>query len=175
MKEIKFRPLRFNKKLDKIVVSSYMQWHKVKCADYNQFKLLVDTSYHEMPDDALVYNHKGEQLFWSITHPDDIPVCDVRHTLDFDDYRRITEAFKQEHGTPYIIRGSTGDGYITGLLDCNGTPTFSHYTDNEIAIGYTNLDSIAKFEPLTVKVVKDWFGWFLYNLNNSRLFCIPLH
>ena len=43
MKTITFRPLRRIKKTGKIVVASYMQWRKVKTADYSKFKLVVDT------------------------------------------------------------------------------------------------------------------------------------
>lgn len=169
MKTITFRPLRYNKKLGKIIVASYMQWRKVKTADYNVFSLIVNDEYNRYADTELVYNHKGEQLFWNIKHPDDMPIFEGSGIVDFEEWMQKKEAFSATHESPYILRGKGSDAYITGSLDCDGVPTFSHKTANEISIGYNSYDKINEFEPLTVKVVKDWFGWFLYQLQNSKL------
>ncbi len=49
-------------------------------------------------------------------------------------------------------------------MDCNGTPIFSHLTADYIATHYKD---VTQFEPLTVKQVVFWFGWFIYGLENS--------
>jgi hypothetical protein len=46
-------------------------------------------------------------------------------------------------------------------IDCNGTPTFSHYTADYIANQYKHMND---FEPLTVKIVVEWYGKFLLSL-----------
>ena len=50
-------------------------------------------------------------------------------------------------------------------MDCDGVPTFSHFT-----IDYTaTLQDIHEFEPLTVSIVTTWLGWFLMRLENAKL------
>lgn len=160
MKEIVFRPLRRVKKTGKIVVASYMQWRKIATADYNKFKLIVDDEYKRLPSDEFVYDHKGELLFWFTYKPVDIPVLDASPNFNY-------EAARKKYGHQFII--AHNDGYIAYLvsgLDCDGVPTFSHYQQDRVARDY---EDMSKFDPLTVKTVTQWLGWFLYNLKNSYL------
>lgn len=58
--------------------------------------------------------------------------------------------------------------------DCVGTPTFSHFTQEYVSEHYCNSiggfpDRIFDFNPLTVETVIKWFGWFIYQLENSYL------
>jgi hypothetical protein len=67
---------------------------------------------------------------------------------------------------PYPPMWKTEYGmYSAKGLDCDGVPTFSHQTANSI---YNSKD-IKDFEPLTVEIVRWWFGWFLYQLKNNEL------
>ncbi len=169
MKTIKFRPLRVIKKTGKITVASYMQWRSIKTADYNNFKLVIDESYKMLNDNDFVYNHNGKQLFFYDYSPNDIIVNpDIPKTDGFIP----SEQFNNEYlnfrkNNPYILldRGSYSTYWCEGL-DCQGVPTFSHYTADYIA---THSSQIHLFEPLTVKMVKMWFGWFLWQLDNCRL------
>ena len=61
---------------------------------------------------------------------------------------------------------SNGFHWSVRGFDCDGVPVFSHYSTEYIA---TNYEDISVFEPLTVKMVTMWFGWFLYQLQNSNL------
>lgn len=155
MKEIKFRPLRRIKKTGKITVASYGQWRKIKTSDSASFNLIIDSEYKKLSDEDFVYNHRGEQLFfydykpWDIAVVEEIPF-DFRHT-----------------NIPYAIgRGENIFYYSAAGLDCDGVPLFNYYHADYIATRYRD---ITPFEPLTVKTVKDWFGWFLYQLENLCL------
>lgn len=150
MKQIKFRPLRLIKKTGKITVASYGQWRKIKTADYEEFKLIVDESFKKMPQNAFVFNHKGENLFWDNYNPETIPLLN-RYDLVDGQRPEYPDAWKTEYEM-YCVRG----------LDVDGVPTFSHNTSLKVA-NYENIDN---FEPLTVKVVSFWVGWFLQNLKN---------
>lgn len=170
MKEIKFRPLR-RLKSGKIAVASYMQWRKVKTADYSKFSLIVNSEYKTFQEDELVYNHKGENLFWKDFDPEKIPYLPM-YILRGEDYeypKRWRTNYDMGHSDSFSARG----------LDCSGVPTFSHGTQHNLTIGnmrnYTLeeatevLNPMGEYELLTVSVVVKWFGWFLYNLNNSVL------
>lgn len=86
MKTITFTPLRLIKKSGKITVSSYMQWRKIKSADYSQFILALNYSYKAFKDTDYVYNHKGEQLFWfNHKSPEELrflTISDIKESMD---------------------------------------------------------------------------------------------
>ena len=164
MKSIVFRPLRLNKQLGKIVVASYKSWRNVKTADYNDFKLTIDDEYKQMPTDALVYDHQGEELFWLDFDPDQIPVFTY---TQFEELFDVADILKSNER--YAIDWVSGYGlqYCSPGLDCDGVPTFSNNTADHLVILYQQ--HITKFKPLTVGVVVKWFGWFLYQLEKTQL------
>jgi hypothetical protein len=153
MKTVVFRPLRRIKKTGKITVASYMQWRKVKTADYYKFILVINDEYKSFTKDELVYNHNGENLFWRHYNPEEIPML-TGYELNDGERPPYPPMWKTEYGM-YSAKG----------LDCDGVPTFSHQTANSI---YNSKD-IKDFEPLTVEIVRWWFGWFLYQLKNNEL------
>lgn len=172
IKTITFRPLRRNKKTGKIIVASYMGWRNVRTKDYQKFNLIVNSEYKMMPKDEFVYNHKGELLFWFKDYnPADIPIFTHNPLMDLDE---IFEEHNRKKGGYAIDWDSDFEGawlnYNGNGMDCEGVPTFSHYTQDYVArediANYYGLD---KFEPLTVGVVVKWFGWFLYQFRNSYL------
>lgn len=132
-----------------------MQWRKVMTADYSKFELVVDDEYKIMPEDEYVYDHKGELLFFPDYSPNDIPVF----VYPFD-----IEISKMP--TPRALHWGSSVSYSGVGIDCSGVPTFNHYTADYLGSNYKN---VAQFEPLTVRTVRKWFGWFLYQLNNSYL------
>lgn len=159
MKSITFRPLRRVKKTGKIVVAAYTQWNRVRTADYSAFSLVVDNEYAAMPADEFVYDHNGKQLFCCNVEPDSLPV--------FEYYEGISYvALRQLHTNCAIDCGSHMT-YLGPMFDCVGTPAFSHLTADDIATHH--FADITAFEPLTIGMVVKWFGWFLYNLENSSL------
>jgi len=161
MKTITFRPLRKIKKTGKIVVASYMQWRKVKTADYRNFNLVVDDEYKGVPSEEYVYDHEGEQLFWFTYAPDEVQIFDFL-PLDIQQLSDV-KVPKEPYG---INWGSGGNiNYNVKGMDCDGVPTFSHHTANYCAL----YKDINQFEPLTVGMVTKWLGWFLYQLENSYL------
>ncbi len=153
-REIVFRPLRLIKKTGKITVASYIQWRKVKTADYNEFNLVINDEYKTFPKDKYVYDYNGENLFWRHYNPEEIPLLN-RYELNDGERPPYPPMWKTENGN-YSAKG----------LDCDGVPTFSHFTAKEIV--NQNRD-MTEFEPLTVEIVNWWFGWFLYQLKNSNL------
>ena len=160
MRTINFRLLRTVKKSKKIVVASYQQWRSIKTADYNNFILKIDESYKMFNDADFVYNHLGKQLFFYDFTPNDIIVNpNIPRSDDFD-YLNFRDK------NPYILLDNGYKTYWCKGLDCDGVPTFSHFTTDYIA---THISDITVFEPLTVSIVKMWFGWFLYQLDNSNL------
>ncbi len=171
MKTIIFRPLRRIKKTGKIAVASYTQWRKVKTADYNNFKLIVNDEYKSFLKDELVYNHNGENLFWRDFDPEQIPYLPP-YILRDENYE-YPKQWRVNYGMGY------SDSFSARGLDCSGVPTFSHGTSHNLTIGnmrnYTLeesrevLDPMSEYELLTVGIVTKWLGWFLYNLENSQL------
>lgn len=159
MKTITFRPLRKINKTGKIVVASYMQWRKIATADYDKFQLIVDDEYKRLPSDEFVYDHKGELLYWFTYNPGDIPVLDASPRFNYEAARKKYGKFIIAHKDGYVAY------FVTGL-DCNGVPAFSHYQQDRVARDFEDPN---RFDPLTVGVVVKWFGWFLFNLNNSYL------
>jgi len=160
MKEVIFRPLRRIKKINKVTVASYTQWRKVMTADYNKFNLVIDDEYKKFPMDEYVYNHKGELLYFFEYNPGDVPVFQFNPLFDLEAIR----ASNKYYGIRWDIDSHIN--YNTPLTDCDGVPTFSHWTADYIADYYKEVNY---FEPLTVKVVLKWFGWFIFQLNNSYL------
>lgn len=78
-----------------------------------------------------------------------------------------------KHGNNFIIHNkgtiyNPNDWFSFRMdgTDCDGVPTLNFYTADYIA---THSSYIHLFEPLTVGMVKMWFGWFLWSLENSRL------
>jgi hypothetical protein len=165
MRTIKFNPLRVIKKTGKITVASYLQWRKVKTSDYNEFNLIIDESYKLLNDGDFVYKHDGEQLFFYSYDPCKVPIL-VK--MGIDDELSV----EWKIGNNFIIchKGTihSPEDWFTFRMDgtdCDGVPTFSHYDIDRV--GESNY--ITLFEPLTVGLVKKWFGWFLWSLENSRL------
>lgn len=157
MKTITFRPLRRIKKTGKIAVASYMGWRKVKTADYGKFNLVIDNEYKDMPMGEYVHDHEGELLFFYAYNPADIPVfnsqlVDLEYIFATTDVRGFY--------------GETANHYSGNGIDCDGVPTFSHFSADYL--GKHEYD-VNKFEPLTVGMVVKWFGWFLLQLDNSYL------
>lgn len=168
MREIMFRPLRRIKKTGQIVVASYPQWSKVMTADYTRFDLIINDEYKLMPDDEYVYNHKGELLYFLDYNPADVPVFQYSRFMQLD-------AIRLEH-KQYGIRWDADKhvNYNMAGADCQGTPTFTHFTQEYVSEYFCNSvggypERIFDFNPLTVKTVRMWFGWFLWQLNNSIL------
>ncbi len=153
MKTITFRPLRRIKKTGKITVASYMQWRKVKTADYNKFVLIINEEYKALPKDEYVYDHNGENLFWRNFNPEEIPFITGHELVDGE-------------RPPYPPRWKTEYMVSARGLDCSGVPTFSHYTSDDI---FNSGSDMTDFKPLTVEIVSWWFGWFLYQLKNNEL------
>lgn len=160
MKYITFRPLRRMKKTGKIIVASYTQWRSVMTADYNKFSLTVDDEYKSMQPDDFVYNHKGELLYFFTYNPADVPVFQYSDMLDLDAIR----ANHKYYGIHWDYHNHVN--YRMAGADCGGVPTFTHCTADHVADYYKD---VTDFEPLTVATVTKWFGWFLYQLNNSYL------
>lgn len=166
MKDITFRPLRRIKKSGKIVVESYMQWRKLMTADYDKFNLTIGDEYKSLPPDEFVHNHKGELLFFYKYNPADIPVYDseAQGIIDDDWLHKLHESY-----APHGIRWKNSEGHVNYNvpgMDCDGVPVFSHCTQDYVAEYYKKVEN---FEPLTVKTVVHWFGWIIYQLNNSYL------
>lgn len=170
MKQIAFSPLRKIKKTGKITVASYMAWRRLFATDsWTNFELSIDEEYKSFPKDAYVYDHKGKQLFFYDYHPDDIPVYKDHIQRDM---LLATLSSVPNIKTPDNTFGiSLGrDVYYCGTgIDCDGIPTFSHWTADYIATHINSDDKLLSFYPLTVDMVAKWFGWILYRLENVRL------
>lgn len=157
MRTVRFRPLRYVKKLDKIVVCSSRTWSSVMTANNYPFNLIVDNEYIDLAKNEFVYNHVGELLFYYTANPNDIPVYH-NSQLSTEEIFRDTK-----------VRGFVSGDYThySGIgIDCNGTPTFAHFTADYLA---THKYDVTKFEPLTVEVVLNWYGWMLLNMNNANI------
>lgn len=108
----------------------------------------------------LVHNHKGEPLFFYDYNPADVPVFQWSILFDLD---AIIENNKQ---FGILWRDESHVNYRMDGTDCDGVPTFSHYTADSIA---ENCIDMTVFESLTVGMVVKWYGWFLWRLDNSCL------
>ncbi len=157
---IKFRPLRVIKKTGKVTVASYMQWRKVRTADYRNFNLIMTDEHKKMAKGDFVYNHKGEPLFFYDYNPADVPVFQWNKLFNLDVIRENNE----QYGILWEYEGHVN--YFMKGTDCSGVPSFSHFTADHIADHYKDLTA---FEPLTVEMVSRWYGWFLWRLNNCSL------
>ena len=151
--------------MGKIIAASYSQWRKVKNADRNKFQLIIDSEYKLFDLDGFVYDHNGEQLFW-FNHADPALIKKAEPSIE-----RAIELFSINpeyiEGEEWRLNGSYG--YDTKGFDVDGVPVLTHYT-LEYCARFTD---ITQFEPLTVGVVVKWFGWFLYQLENSNLTINP--
>ena len=164
MKTIKFTPLRRIKKTGKLTVASYMQWRKVKTADYFEFNLeLVKLGC--IDKNERIYNHKGELLFWfNHNDPESLPLnYPPQEMIDFllenseADYARIMEVASEPIGQGFY--------YSVQGFDCDGVPNFSHYDMNHCS----QYNDVTKFEILTAGTVMKWYGLFIYNLKNANI------
>lgn len=169
MKEIKFRPLRIIKKTGKITVAAYSQWRRIKTSDYNMFTLIIDERYKSLAEEDFVYNNLGQQLFFYDFKPNDIiinpKIPRFENWIPSDMETAKYLEFRKKY--PYILLDK--DNYKTFWcrgLDVDGVPIFNYNTADYIA---THYDDMMCFTPLTVKTVKLWFGWFLYQLENYCL------
>jgi len=169
MKQIKFRPLRLNKKTGKIIVASYAQWNKVRCANYSEFNLIVSNEYEHMDKSAFVYNHQGEQLFHFGYNPWDVHEHYASCIGESVDYFYLRDTYKDF----VVINNINGEIYKNRRFrgaDCDGTPTFTHYDVDRITEDSTcEHHGADAFEPVTVGYVLNWLGWFLYQLENAKL------
>lgn len=160
MKTINFRPLRRIKKTGKVCVASYMQWNKLRCANYSDFNLIVNPEYEAMDKSEYVYDHDGELLYHFNYSPWDVFVyTDTDGFVPFDELKGL-------HNDYTIVRNWSD--WVTRMwrgADCNGTPTFSHHTANHCE----QYKDMQQFEPLTVGYVLDWLSWFIYNLEKSKV------
>lgn len=169
MKTVKFRPLRRIKKTGKIAVAPYMQWRKVKTADYDvfgSFRLHIFRDHENMLSHEPVYNHKGEQLFW-FNHQNQ-EALPKNYVNIFEAAERFGIPREHFEGEEWKVSEPIGEGfdpYVMGF-DCDGVPVFSHNTAKYAATHYDNMD---QFEPLTVGLVLKWYGWFLWTLKNAQL------
>ncbi len=141
-----------------------MQWRKVATADYNKFTLIIDDEHKKFLKNDLVYNHKGELLYFYDYNPAEVPVFRYSKIESVFNLDSIHENNKQ-HGILWDRDGSVN--YRMDGTDCSGVPTFSHFTKKNIDLHHHK--NANKFKPLTVETVLYWYGWFLYNLRNSKL------
>lgn len=173
MKTIIFRPLRTIKKTGKITVTSYTQWRKVMSANQSaeyfgeKINLSITNEHLTFDPNERVYNHKGELLFWfNYQNPEILPknllneqlLNFLRENDDLVSPIKVLEIQDQPIGK--------GFHYSVQGFDCDGIPVFSHNTQDYITTQYNDL---SKFEVLTVGMVVKWYGWFLFQLENSIL------
>lgn len=148
-----------------------MQWRKVMTADYNKFNLVIDDEYKSLPIDEYVHDHKGELIYFFTYNPSDIPVynADAERIIDEEWLDKIHES-KKPYGIQWGISELGHTNYNMPGADCSGVPTFCHWTEERVTQEDTwNYYGHDKFEPLTVGTVLKWFGWFLFQLQNSYL------
>lgn len=140
-----------------------MQWNKVRCGNYSEFELNVVNEYESMDKDAFVHDHTGEWLYHFNYSPWDVHIhygsC-IAEGFDWDAMRAQYINFSIDSGDGWVSRHWRG-------TDCNGTPTFTHGT--AYWVGQPDHGNIYDYEPVTVGYVLDWLGWFLYQLENSKL------
>lgn len=158
-------------------MASYPLWNRVRTANYSEFNLIVDDEYKRLDNKAFVHDHKGELLYFFPYNPGEVmtfqrTVIDDED-FDYDDARELHRDFIIHHdGGKY---GSPWTSYFMRGTDCCGTPSFSRHSGDSVANRYTGEwcervgYSMNDFEPLTVKMVRQWLGWFLYQLENSHL------
>lgn len=167
-----FRPLRRVKKTGKIVVASYQQWRNFKLADYKPLSLMVDVSYREMNHSEQVHNHKGELLYFYTYKPSEIAYINNDRLINYLIDEEVSEFDTLLHDIEMsqnrcIVRSGWHTMFNCKGLDCDGVPTFSHLTQDEVASNYKNMDV---FEPLTVATVIEWYAWILESLRAKEIF-----
>ena len=138
-----------------------MGWNRVMTSDYSKFKLTVVDDYKLMPKDEFVYNHKGELLYFPTYNPADVPVFNYGPLFDLETIRQENKYYGIDWQSGYHVN------YNMLATDCVGVPTFTHCTQDRVAEYYHA--HFNEFEPLTVETVTKWFGWILFQLNNSYL------
>ncbi len=170
MKEVKFRPLRRVKKTGKVVVASYMAWRKLFVLDIESFCLTTTDEHSIMPDDEFVYNHKGKQLFFYEYNPHNVPIFRANGSGNYD-YENAeftySEIYKTFSKYGIYINDHMKTTYKMKGTDCEGVPCFHHFTADYVADHYSS--TMFDFTPLTVGMVKQWYGWMLWQLQNSKL------
>ena len=168
MKEITFRPLRRIKKSGKICVAPYMQWRKVKTADYSECNLTIECDYKKYALTDYVYNHKGEQLFWFNNADPDTLTKETVKKRRIDILELIELLGEEFEGESWRFAEVNTNGFHHSIhgFDCDGVPVFNHHTADYVATHWTD---VTQFEPLTVGTVVKWFGFFLYQLKKSTL------
>lgn len=142
--ELKFRPLRKDKKSGKIIVASYDQWRKV----FNS-KLKVVLVLDNYDKSSFVYNHELKQLFFPFENPSE-----------------IENTFEYKEGDIKIDLLNGRKWYMATGLDCDGIPAFTNYTTHDIIVSagmgkYFKPEFINKFNPLTVQTVLNWLECLL--------------
>lgn len=161
MKEIKFNPIRIDKKTGKCIIASYSQWYKIKNASKIGVKLIIDDLYKHLPNDTELYNHKLKQLFFYDYKPKEIlEVAGVD----------ASPLFGRGINFSYHFRPSGYDDvFCCEGLDCDGTPAFSHYTTDHIANNARSDKYLMSFSPLTIGMMKEWLWWWIYSMKNVEL------
>jgi hypothetical protein len=122
MKSITFRPLRRIQKTGKITVASYMQWRRVKTADYSEFTLVIDECYKEFDSAEYVHDHKGKLLFW-YNHPN--PQALPLRYANIDSVCKFLGVEKDYfEGEEWKLNQPLGEGFATSVqgFDCDGVP-----------------------------------------------------
>lgn len=110
-----------------------MQWNKIRCADYNEFNLVIDDEYKNLPKDEFVYNHKGELLYFYETDISSLPE-------KWEVYSWHCKGF-----------------------DVGGTPTFSHFSQDYVATHYKDYMEFEPLTVETVSKIFGWFIYQLDN------------
>lgn len=153
-----FKPLRLVKKTGKITVASYSNWRRIKCKDWVGNQVCLIREYDQLDPSAHVYNHKGHNLFFPNVKPWDIPAYSLNAAAE------ANLDFSQRHSIDY---GNGQKSYWGTGIDNEGVPTFSFFTSSYVAQHCSK--QLLEFEPLTVEMVADWAGWFLYNLQRCEV------
>lgn len=152
---LSFRP--FRRVGDKLVVTSYMGWYKIYCANYEgatvkllRFPEIIkgETVYSmNKPGGKYEYWHptKFEPLFWPVNGI-------IRHI----GYGKKSNAVYE----PGVVidgyhSGDLKDNEVYSMFDCYGCPSFSHKTAVYVSENYPN--KINLFEPLTADIVYKYF------------------
>lgn len=155
MKEIRFQLLRRLPGSNKIAVAGYQQWRKLKIEDNKgrEFHIVLDRTHLNVPEDTLICNHKGENLFWKDFDPEALP--------QLPHYSPVYEKF------PSLPDGWQKDGetFAAFGIDVEGVPTFSHWDANTIA---STSEDMSAWEPLTARTVRRWFERMLYRMENCK-------
>lgn len=141
------------------MVAGYLQWNKVRSENYHPYELVIAPEYRDLPQDEYVHNHKGDLLYFYNYNPNDIPILNAGEAGIAKSLYRVYGIYS--NGFTMFMGSSAG-------IDCEGTPTFSHFTADYLGTHGYNLDD---FEPLTVGKVLEWYEWFIYRLDKAKISC----